>query len=76
VPVVGTTLATEGMHLKSEQDVLVADDARGLADALVRLLTDDTAWHRLSAAGKTSVAAQFGPEVSRATLGALLRAVE
>jgi GT2 family glycosyltransferase/protein-L-isoaspartate O-methyltransferase len=75
VPVVGTTLALEGMHLKSEEDVLVADDAQGLADAIVRLLTDDDDWQRLSAAGKDGVSAQFGPEVSKAALGALLRTI-
>jgi O-antigen biosynthesis protein len=76
VPVAGTTLALEGMHLKPEQDVLVADDARGLADAVLRLLTDDAAWQQLSAAGKAGVAAQFGPEVSRATIAALLPAAD
>lgn len=73
VPVAGTTLAVEGMHLKPEKDVLVADDAPGLAEAVVRLLTDDAAWQQLSEAGKASVAAQFGPEVSRAAIAALLR---
>ncbi|MCX2731226.1 glycosyltransferase [Saccharopolyspora sp. NFXS83] len=72
VPVVGTTLAMEGMHLKPEQDVLIADDAAGLAEAAVQLLTDDATWSRLSAAGKAGIAAQFGPDVSRAALTDLL----
>ncbi|GAA2821292.1 glycosyltransferase [Saccharopolyspora taberi] len=74
VPVVGTSVATEGMHLADDRDVLVADDARGLADAVVRLLTDDQTWRRLSDAGKAAVDAQFGPAVSLAALRALLAA--
>ena len=70
----GTSVAIEGMHLKPEQDVLVADDPAGLAAGVVRLLTDDAAWARLSEAGKAGIAAQFGPQVSRATLAELLRA--
>ncbi|MEU6133216.1 glycosyltransferase [Saccharopolyspora sp. NPDC047091] len=72
VPVVGTTLAMEGMHLEPERDVLVADDAAGLAAAVARLLTDDATWSRLSAAGKAGIAAQFGPDVSRAAIAKLL----
>ncbi|WP_258344783.1 glycosyltransferase [Saccharopolyspora gregorii] len=72
VPVVGTTLAMEGMHLEPEQDVLVSDDAAGLAAAVVRLLTEDATWSRLSAAGKAGIAAQFGPDVSRAAIAKLL----
>ncbi|CAL99457.1 GT2 family glycosyltransferase [Saccharopolyspora erythraea NRRL 2338] len=75
VPVVGTTVATEGMHLVDGRDVLVADDARGFADAVVRLLIDDEAWQRLSEAGKVAVAAQFGPAVSLGTLRELLSKV-
>ncbi|MDR7301933.1 glycosyltransferase [Haloactinomyces albus] len=72
VPVVGTTSAMEGMHLTPGDDVLIADDARGLADGIVRLLTDDRAWRHLSTSGRAAVAAQFGPDVSRSTLKALL----
>lgn len=72
VPVVGTTVAVEGMRLTDGQDVLIADDARGLAAGIVRLLTDDEAWSEISEAGRSAVAAQFGPDVSRATLSAML----
>ncbi|GAA4856399.1 glycosyltransferase [Saccharopolyspora rosea] len=72
VPVVGTSVAVEGMHLTDGQEVLVADDAPGLADAVVQLLTDDGTWRKLSEAGKAGVAAQFGPDVSRAALRDLL----
>ncbi|MFR9728069.1 glycosyltransferase [Saccharopolyspora sp. MS10] len=72
VPVVGTGLAMEGMHLEAGRDVLVADDATGLAAAVVRLLTEDDTWSSLSAAGKAGIAAQFGPDVSSAALRSLL----
>lgn len=75
VPVVGTTVALEGMHLRSGEQAVIADDATGLADGIVRLLEDDAEWQQLSAAGKDAIDAQFGRDVSRATLEGLLSAV-
>ncbi|MGP4018553.1 glycosyltransferase [Saccharopolyspora sp. 5N708] len=72
VPVVGTAVAFEGMSLGSGQDVLVADDAAGLAEATIRLLTDDDTWRQAAETGRAAIAAQFGPEISRAALRDLL----
>lgn len=72
VPVVGTTLAFEGMRLRDGEEVLVGDKADEIAAAIVSLLTDDALWSRLSRAGQTAVTAQFGPDVARAALTELL----
>ncbi|GAA4611347.1 hypothetical protein GCM10023108_03260 [Saccharopolyspora hordei] len=76
VPVVGTSVAVEGMHLEHGREVMVADDAAGLAEAVVALLTDDETWQRMAEAGKSGIAAQFGPDVSRATLQELLKSAD
>jgi O-antigen biosynthesis protein len=73
VPVVGTALALEGMHLVPEQDVLIGDTEEEIADAIVRLMRDDDLWNRLSRSAKEKVAAQFGPQVARAVLEGLLK---
>ncbi|NIH85140.1 glycosyltransferase [Amycolatopsis granulosa] len=72
VPVVGTTLAFEGMRLRHGAEVLVGDKAEEIAAGILSLLTDDGLWLRLSRAGQDAVAAQFGPEAARATLTGLL----
>ncbi|WP_019856073.1 glycosyltransferase [Actinopolyspora mortivallis] len=72
VPVVATEVAMEGIRLAPERDVLVADEPAGLAEHVVRLLTDDAEWNRLSEAGRAGVAAQFGPDVSLAELKRLV----
>ncbi|MGW4593139.1 glycosyltransferase [Amycolatopsis thermoflava] len=72
VPVVGTTLAFEGMRLRDGVEVLVGDKAEEIAAGIVSLLTDDALWLRLSRAGQAAVAAQFGPGVARAALTELL----
>jgi GT2 family glycosyltransferase/glycosyltransferase involved in cell wall biosynthesis/SAM-dependent methyltransferase len=51
VPVVATPLAVEGMHLVEGSDVLVAADAAGFADAVVRLHRDESLWQELSRNG-------------------------
>ncbi|MFP3787227.1 glycosyltransferase, partial [Burkholderia sp. SIMBA_024] len=47
-PVVATTCAVEGMHLRDGEDVLVADAADAFADAVVRLHEDPRLWATLS----------------------------
>jgi len=67
-PVVGTTCAVEGMHLHPGQDVLVADDAVGFADAVIRLYQDPQLWQQLSDAGLANVAQHFSLDAARATV--------
>lgn len=68
LPTVCTPVAVEGMGLVDGQHVLVAADAAGFADRVVRLLDDDALWCALSAAGVSVIAQRFGSEVARAAL--------
>ncbi len=40
VPVVSTTLGAEGLYLRDEHEILIADDATALSAAILRLLDD------------------------------------
>lgn len=64
-PVVATACAVEGMHLRDGIDVLVADDAQGYADAVVRLYQDEALWQQLSANGLENVARHFSLDAGR-----------
>ena len=68
LPVVATTAAVEGMHLRDGEDVLVADDAAGFADAVLRLHDDEALWSRLSANGRDNVARHFSLDAARAVV--------
>ncbi len=59
LPVVATSIAAEGMHLKNGVDVLVGDDARAFADSVVRLYRDSALWARLSENGLLNVETHF-----------------
>ena len=59
VPVVATTIATEGMHLIDGQDVLVADNASDFAEAVVRLHEDRELWHRIARGGTDNIKQHF-----------------
>lgn len=76
LPVVGTPLAAEGMHLVDDQDILVVEDAQGFADAVLRLYHDEALWLRLSDAGLENVRRYFSPETARATLERVLQIQE
>ncbi|WP_372361166.1 glycosyltransferase [Xanthomonas sp. NCPPB 1325] len=70
-PVVGTTCAVEGMHLRDGEDVCVADDADAFASAIVRLYQDAALWQRLADNGLRNVARHFSLEAARDTVRAL-----
>ena len=48
VPVVSTSIGAEGLRYSDGEDIALADDARGFADACIRLLSDESARSSLS----------------------------
>ena len=72
LPVVATTSSVEGMHLMPEQDVLVADDAKAYADAIVRLYHDEALWTRLAAGGRENIRTHFSRDVARSAITRLI----
>ena len=59
VPVVATSIATEGMFLNDGVDVLVADDAARFAQSVIRAYTDPVLWRKLSDGGKRNIEQHF-----------------
>jgi GT2 family glycosyltransferase/glycosyltransferase involved in cell wall biosynthesis len=68
LPVVATTMAVEGMHLRDGVDVLVADTSEAFADAVVRLYGDATLWQTLATHGIDNVHRHFSLDAARATV--------
>ena len=64
-PVVATSCAVEGMHLRDVHDVLVADTAGDFADAVVRLYRDKALWQQLSRNGMENVSRHFSLDAAR-----------
>jgi O-antigen biosynthesis protein len=64
-PVVATSCAVEGMHLRTGEDVLVADDATAFAEAVVQAYGDEVLWQRLAANGLLNVERHFSLEAGR-----------
>jgi glycosyltransferase involved in cell wall biosynthesis len=48
LPIVATRIGAEGMGLRHEKHLLIADDPDDFADLVVRLYNDETLWRRLS----------------------------
>ena len=68
LPVVATTQAIEGMPLRHEREVLVADTPEEFCGAVVRLYRDEALWSKLGANGAATVARLYSREAARATL--------
>ncbi|KAF1684776.1 glycosyl transferase [Pseudoxanthomonas broegbernensis] len=67
-PVVATSCAVEGMHLRDGVDVAVADEAAAFADAVVGLYRDRERWRRQARTGRENVARHFSLEAAEATV--------
>lgn len=72
VPVVGTSVAVEGMHLEHGQSVLIADTAEAFADAVVRLYQNQKLWENLSNAGISVMETHFSFNAARQVLDEML----
>lgn len=60
VPVVGTSVAAEGLAIEHGLTGWVADAPEDFAEGVVRLLTDDEAWAAVSTAGREHIDALLG----------------
>ncbi len=67
-PVVATSCAIEGMHLRDGEDALVADDAQAFADAIARLYEDEALWTTLARNGLDNVQRHFSLDAARETV--------
>jgi len=72
LPVVATTPAVEGMHVRTGEDVLVADTADEFAAAILRACGDATLWTKLSDNGLANVRRYFSFAAARTALREIL----
>lgn len=61
-PSVATSIGIEGMGLRADEHVLVADEPKAFAGAMQRLLSDDKTWKRIMRAGREQVLEEYGWE--------------
>ena len=72
LPVVATSVAVEGMHVRAGVDVMVADEAAAFAAAIRRAYDDATLWTTLSERGLANVHEHFSFAAARAALARIL----
>ena len=72
LPVVATSIAVEGMHVRAGVDVMVADDAAAFAAAIRRAYDDEALWTTLSDRGLANVGEHFSFAAARAALARIL----
>ena len=72
LPVVATTIAVEGMHVRDGFDVVTADSADAFAAAIRRVHDDEELWQALSANGLANVREHFSFDAARAALRKIL----
>ncbi|HMD37384.1 MAG TPA: glycosyltransferase [Vicinamibacterales bacterium] len=65
-PSVSTGIGVEGLPLRDDEHVLVADDPAAFAERIVRLVDDEPLWTRLADAGRRAAVAAHGRGVVRA----------
>jgi GT2 family glycosyltransferase len=76
VPVVASSIATEGMYLVDGENVLVGDTPQAFADAVFRIHSDANIWAHVSAAGLKNIERHFSFEpVKKALFDSLQRLI-
>ena len=68
VPVVATSMATEGMELKDREDILVADEPEEFARILIELYESEELWNRISENGVRKTRALYSTDAARKKL--------
>jgi len=72
LPVVATTPAVEGMHVRNGEHVLIADAPEAFAEAILRAYNDAALWTTLSDNGLANVRRHFSFEAAREALTRIL----
>ena len=75
LPVVGSSVAAEGIPSVPGRDILIGDDPPSFAGEVMRLYHDETLWSDVSAAGLRVVEEHFSFDAARARLGETLDAL-
>lgn len=65
LPTVTTTIGAEGMGLRHQETVLIADLPSAFAEQTITLYTDEALWTRLSSAGRQYLQAHYSTDVAR-----------
>lgn len=76
VPVVGTSIAAEGIDLKHGENFMLADNPQAFADQILRLNGDREIWQRLSENGLQFIQREYSSAATRVRLRALLQRLE
>ncbi len=76
VPVVGSSIAAEGLHLVDGRHLLVADGPADFCDAVATAYEDEKVWNRLSRNGLAILSEYFSVEAVQRNLVELLATIE
>ncbi len=72
LPVVATSLAGEGMQLKDRENIIIADGADVMAQAIVEVYQDAALWNQLSSNGVAFAQREWGAEAAWNILAEIL----
>jgi len=72
LPVVGTSIAFEGMDVRDGQEIILADEPGEFANGVTMVLRDEALWETLSRNGRASVSRQFSTSIARQGLRNLM----
>jgi GT2 family glycosyltransferase/SAM-dependent methyltransferase/glycosyltransferase involved in cell wall biosynthesis len=76
LPVVTTSVGAEGMGLRHEEHLLIADDAEAFAQAIIRLYNDKTLWDYLAQNGRSYIENTYTPQAIASKVKAVFGLVE
>ncbi|MDY7577607.1 glycosyltransferase [Herbaspirillum sp. RTI4] len=76
LPIVATTLATEGMRLSADQNILIADTPQEIAGQVEKIYNNEALWSSISLAGIDFAERAWGGEAAWKALAGILAALD
>jgi len=73
VPVVSTSIGSEGMYLTNNESVLIADEVTDFANKVISLYKDSKTWNKLRSEAKKSLRTHFSLEAAKRDLETALK---
>ena len=76
IPVVGTSISFEGMHMENEQDCVVANSEKEFVKNIIDMYSNEAKWNLISKNSQRILKEYFSPEVAKKSLKDLINKLD
>lgn len=76
LPVIGTSISFEGMHMKNGQDCVVANTKKEFVKSIIDMYSNESKWNSISKNSQEILKEYFSPEVAKKSLSDIINKLD